>query len=135
MKAVVRRQLPIEGPPDRALEVELEVGHPVAGLHQRRSLADHRVGELDPVGRGAEADLLPELDRVGGGDAGPAAAIRRGDREDVHRLRDVLQGTRAQRLEIRLERAAHLVEDLAGDADAAGLRDAFEPAAMLMPSP
>ena len=42
-------------------------------------------------------------------------------------MRDVLQGARAERLKIRLDCAAHLVEYLAGDADAAGLRDPLEP--------
>ena len=102
------------------------MGHPVARLHQRRPLADHREGELDPVGRGAEPDLLLQVDGVGGGHA-RSGAIHGRDREDVHRPRDVLQGARAQRLELRLERPAHLVEHLPGDADATRLRDTLEP--------
>ena len=86
-----------------------------------------RVGELDPVGRGAEVDLLLQVDGIRGGHSRSGAAIHGGDREDVHRPRDVLQGARAERLEIRLEGPAHLVEHLTGDADATGLRDAFEP--------
>ena len=42
--------------PHRARPVELEVVQPVRGLEQRRPRARHRVGELDAVVRGDEAN-------------------------------------------------------------------------------
>ena len=74
--------------PDGAFEIELQMGHPVARLHQRRPLADHRVSELDPVERGAKANLLLEVDGAGGRHARAGAAIRRRDGEDVDRVRE-----------------------------------------------
>ena len=41
---VIARQLAIEVPPDRTLEIELEMRHPVSGLHQWRPAAHTRIG-------------------------------------------------------------------------------------------
>src|ERR1700716_3367518 len=37
-EAMIARQLPIKRPPNRTLEIEFEVGHPVAGFDDRRAL-------------------------------------------------------------------------------------------------
>ena len=58
-------KLPSEVTPDRAIEVVFEMRHPVARLHERRPLADHRVGELGAVGRAAEAISCPGRRRRG----------------------------------------------------------------------
>ena len=122
---MVLRQLAIQTSPDRAFEVVFQMGHPVARLDHGRPPANRRVGELDPVARSAEMDLLLQVDRIRWRDAG--TGIQRPDGEYVHRVRDVLEGARAERLVLRLERAVHLVEDLAGNTDAARLGDALEP--------
>src|SRR5271157_1790555 len=41
---VVARQLAIEVPPDRTLEIELEMRHPVSGLDEGRPAAHPRIG-------------------------------------------------------------------------------------------
>src|SRR5262245_54443318 len=79
---VVLRQLPVEVPPDRALEIEFQMRQPVSRLHQRRPLAELGIGELDPIGRGAEADVLLEVDGIGRRHAGTGRPVRRRDRED-----------------------------------------------------
>src|ERR1700694_2589954 len=45
-------------PPDRAFEIELEMGHPVPGLDQRRPSTDPRGGKLDAILRRAKLNLL-----------------------------------------------------------------------------
>src|SRR5690606_7628844 len=45
-------------PPDRAVPVVLEMIEPVRRLHQRRPVADDRIGKPGTVVRGAEAHLL-----------------------------------------------------------------------------
>src|SRR5215510_11704353 len=99
-EGVVTGQLAIQMSPDRALEVELEMREPVPGPYQGRPLAERRVGDLDSVRRGAEADLLRE--RAGRRSAGPAAssAIHRRDRKGVDRPRDVLQRFRSEGVEL-----------------------------------
>ena len=61
-KRVAPAELPDPMPPDRALQLVVEVGHPVARLDQRRTLAVDRVCEPDAVVRGAEASLVPQGD-------------------------------------------------------------------------
>jgi len=55
---VVARQIAPEVAPDRAFQVLLQMGHPVAGLDQGRAIADAGIGELHAIRRAAEADLL-----------------------------------------------------------------------------
>src|SRR5215472_1810623 len=55
---VIARQVAIEAAPDRGLEIEFEMRHPVSGLDQRRSAAGSCISELDPIRRYAELDLL-----------------------------------------------------------------------------
>src|SRR5215467_5126728 len=123
---VVSGQLAVEMTPDRALEVELQMGHPVARLHQGRPLPDLRVCELHTVGRRAEADLLRELERIRTRYAVLAARSLSHDGEDLHGPRDVLEAAGSERLELCLELAPDLIEDRAGHADSAGLRDALK---------
>src|ERR1700677_3877888 len=77
---VVARQLAIEVPPDRTLQIELEMRHPVSGLHERRSAADARIGELHAVGGHAEMNLLLVAGRR------PAAAANRLTLLELQRL-------------------------------------------------
>jgi hypothetical protein len=44
--------------PDRALPIELEVGHPVRGFDQGLPPAMHGIGDTDTIRGRAEADLL-----------------------------------------------------------------------------
>jgi hypothetical protein len=55
---VVPRQLAIKMPPDRALEIEFEMRHPVSGIDQLRPAADARIGELHAISRDAKLNLL-----------------------------------------------------------------------------
>ena len=58
IEAVVLRQFPVKMPPYRALQIEFQMRHPVAGLDQRRTLANARIGDLHAVLALAEANLL-----------------------------------------------------------------------------
>src|SRR5277367_879902 len=93
----IARQLAIEVPPDGALEIKLEMRHPVSGLDQRRPAAHARIGELHAVPRHAEMNLLLVTGR------GLAAAadrltllelqrlnVRRGEPKDADCAGDVL---------------------------------------------
>jgi hypothetical protein len=60
---MVAAQLNPPVPPQRALPVELQMGHPVGRLHQRRSAAVSGVGQPDAVLRHAEPNLLLHGDR------------------------------------------------------------------------
>src|ERR1700728_1233705 len=55
---MIARQLAIKLPPDRAFEIEFEVGHPVAGLDDRRAPTHPRIGQLHAVLGLAEVDFL-----------------------------------------------------------------------------
>src|SRR5262245_29622054 len=99
--------------PDGALEVEFQMGHPVARLHQRRALPELRVTGMDAVGPRPETDLLRELERIRRSHAGLAARLVSHDDEDFHGPRDVLEAAGAERPELCLERAANLIEDRA----------------------
>src|SRR3954469_15449291 len=76
IESVVARKFVVKVPPDRAFEIIFEMGHPVAGFDQRRTLAGSCIGDLHAVLALAEADFLfvrggRRLDRLRG---------RRGDR-------------------------------------------------------
>src|ERR1700728_2277801 len=55
---VVPRQLAIKMPPDRALEIEFEMRHPISGFDQLWPAADARIGELHAISRSAKLNLL-----------------------------------------------------------------------------
>ena len=58
IEGVIARQFAVEMPPDRIFEIEFEMGHPVAGLHQRRAPANSGIGQLHTVLGLAEMDFL-----------------------------------------------------------------------------
>src|SRR6202012_2944111 len=71
-QGAITGKVAIEAAPDRAVEIELQVREPVAGLHQRGPVADPGIGQLHAVFGLAEMDLLlvthagPGLARPGG---------------------------------------------------------------------
>ena len=103
-------------PPHRALDVVAEVGHPVGGPHQRRTLPCHRVGQPHTVGRPAERDVLARRRRLLG-------RFRRGG--DGRRVggdgADELVSAAAHRPDVAL-RLAVVAERAAGRLDPAGQR-------------
>src|SRR5215510_16529530 len=80
-EGVVTGQLAIQMSPDRALEVELEMREPVSRPYQWWPLADHGVGDLDAIRRGAEPDVLREGAGHGSAASAASATIGRRDRE------------------------------------------------------
>src|SRR5687768_2099130 len=52
-------------PPDGALPVELQMAHPVGGLHERRARANRGIRDTDSIRRDTEAQaLLPIIGDV-----------------------------------------------------------------------
>ena len=45
-------------PPDRTFKIEFDMSHPVAGLDQRRTLTNPRIGKLHAISGLAEMDFL-----------------------------------------------------------------------------
>src|SRR5436190_8422781 len=103
-------------PPDRTFEIELDVGHPVAGLDQGETLPNPRVGKLDAVAGLAVMDFLLVADGwrcvsfPGGGNSRVRHCrdVPGGKPEHADRARDVLHGL----LTLIGERYRKLVPDL-----------------------
>jgi hypothetical protein len=55
---MIARQLAIEMSPDRAFEIEFEMGHPIARLDKSRTLSRLGIGQLYAVPGLVEVDLL-----------------------------------------------------------------------------
>jgi hypothetical protein len=113
-------------PGDRQFPVIFKMTKPVRRLQHRRSTADGRVCQPDTIGRLAIAYFLLE---VRGGEE-PGARRCGGvemDRENLHRLGDVLEILPAEFAIGHIKLALDLIEHLARNADAAAISKAFEP--------
>jgi hypothetical protein len=133
---MIPRELAIEMPPNGALEVELKMRHPVAGLDQRRSATDLRVRNLDAIGRHTELDLLfvgcVRRGRIGAGRRLGLRCFRkrlyvlRGQSEDADRVRDILDGLLTEIRKGERQLVADLVVRRAGDAKPARFAQGLE---------
>ena len=112
--------------PHRAPPVVLEVVQPVRRLDQRWSLADGRVSDADAVGGGAETNLLLNSRRIARGRAGRRRFPVEPDLENVYRPGQVLDLPRAQVPVAKRQLGFDLVEDLARNADTAGLGEPLQ---------
>jgi len=138
---MIPRELAIEMPPDRAFEVEFEMGHPVPGLDQRRSSTDPRIGKLDAVLRRAELNLLLESRlRLRSGGRGIRRCRRSrwlhlrkrldllgAEPEHPDRARNVLDGLLAEIGEGQRKLVPDLIVCRAGDAQPARLAQRLQP--------
>ena len=105
----------------RAFPVEFEVIHPVRCLYQRRPATNGRISEPNPVTRPAIIDLQFHVVRLSRADAVKV------DDVGVNLLRDVLELLRSERPAKQRYLALDLIVNLAGNADATGLRYSFQP--------
>jgi hypothetical protein len=113
-------------PGDRQFPVVFKMAKPVRRLQHRRSAADGRVCQPDTVGRLAIAYFLLEVRRGEEPGARRCSGIEM-DRENLHRLRDVLEVLSAEFAIGHIKLALDLIEHLARNADAAAIGKAFEP--------
>src|SRR6476620_2436847 len=113
-------------PGNRQFPVVFKMAKPVRRLQHRRSAADGRVCQPDTVGRLAIAYFLLEVRRGEEPGARRCSGIEM-DRENLHRLGDVLEVLSAELAIGYVKLALDLIEHLARNADAATIGDALEP--------
>ena len=120
--------------PDRALQIKFEVGHPVAGLDDRRPLSGPGVSELHAVAGLAEVDVLlvgghrpRRLRRSEGRAVRQRQDVFRRQPVDADGARDVLHRLLAEIGEGQRQLVPDLLVGRARDADAAGLAQRLQP--------